>query len=700
MKQLYRFLLFLFSGAILFAASGFAMTDHLSAQTDSSEPTFSSLQQLSPANLRYQGAFAYPVGDPWAYSGHAMAYYPGGDPNGPADGYPGSLYAAGLNPERLVGEISIPAPVITKDFAALPRARVLRPLADITGGWRDNCTYEPGCEYIEVAGLAYLDNVDKIAWNLRDWYNVAARDQDSLGWSNRNFSGARGVWHIGPRNNIVFDNAKTTNYLFKAPVAFANQHLGGKWLLAGNARPAGAFGGSQGPSIFATAPWQDGNPPASGRNLAALALLYYPEVGGCIPNPALCHFPNYRAADDWGGGVWLEGGGKSAVVMMGRKGLGANCYGTPGDECPVSPCTPDKGWQASPYEAQMLFYNPADLVAVVAGTKQPWQLLPYAIHRPGGQLLQPNCGNLTDATYDAARQLIYVAQGNAGPFGETVVHVWAVETNPATITIVHDAVPDSATNFRFSGGLGSFYLDDITPQDADEYSNRNSFTVAPGTYNITESVPSTWVLAGITCDPSANGIVNLAQKRVTITVATGSNVTCTFTNHYRATFNTLVYHDLNQNRVYNSGEPGLPGWTVSIYDSNNLQLFPKTTGTSGAANFTRQLAPNVTYKVCVDIATGWTQSVPTVLDPVLGKPCYTRTPTPGQTLTLRFGNKPLAVGAAAEEEVTEAVEDVTLEEAPELAPDESGYDAGCVEEEETAPTATCALFLPLIHNTP
>jgi hypothetical protein len=274
------------------------------------------------------------------------------------------------------------------------------------------------------------------------------------------------------------------------------------------------------------------------------------------------------------------------------------------------------------------------------------------------------------------------------------------------ITIVNDAVPNSATNFRFTGGLGSFYLDDITPQDSDNYSNSKSFAVAPGDYDVTEVVPSTWLLAGITCNPAANGNLNLALKRVSITVTAGDNVTCTFTNHFRASFNTLVFHDLNQNRVYNSGEPGLPSWTVRVYDSNNAQLFTKTTNAAGIANFTRQIPPNVTYKICVDVASGWTRTVPTALDPVLGKPCYTRTPTPGQTFTLRFGNKPLAVGAAdAEEEGTEAVEDVTLEEAPELAPDESGYDADYVEEEETAPPSdqpaaaqTQSIFLPIVSN--
>lgn len=254
--------------------------------------------------------------------------------------------------------------------------------------------------------------------------------------------------------------------------------------------------------------------------------------------------------------------------------------------------------------------------------------------------------------------------------------------NPAaTITILHDAVPNSATNFRFTGGVGPFYLDDVTPQDADAYQNSRSFIVAPGAYTITEVPPATWFLAGITCTPAANGTVTLALKRVVITVAAGEHVTCTFTNHFRVSVNTLIFHDLDQDRRYDVGEPGLPNWTVRIYDTANTELFAKTTDANGAANFTRLLAPNVTYKVCEEVEAGWTRSVPSTLDPTLGKPCYTRTPTPGQTLTLRFGNKPLPVGAAAAEEGLDMVEEVVVEEAPELAPDESGYDAGYVDEE-------------------
>ena len=107
---------------------------------------------IQPTDLVYQGAFAYPPGDDWAYSGHALAYYPEGDPTGPADGYPGSLYAAAHAWYDLVGEITIPEPVTTDNFDDLPQASVLRALTDITGGWKDNCAYNDDCMYREVDG--------------------------------------------------------------------------------------------------------------------------------------------------------------------------------------------------------------------------------------------------------------------------------------------------------------------------------------------------------------------------------------------------------------------------------------------------------------------------------------------------------------------------------------------------------------------
>jgi hypothetical protein len=395
-------------------------------------PAAADEQRLYPEQLVYLGAFAFPPGDAWSYSSRALAYYPPGDPAGAGDGFPGSLFAAGHAWERLVGEISIPAPQIVRQFEALPQAAVLQPLADITGGWIDNCAYAPECEYREAAGMVYLPQVDKIAWNLRDWYNVAGSDQDSLGWSDPNLAlageTARGVWHVGPRGDPAFHNAKTSGYLLIAPEAFATQTLNGRALITGNHREAGAFGGSQGPTLFAVAPWMDGDPPQSGQELDAVALLYYPEVFACTENRfEACHFPGYRTADSWGGGAWAAAGGRTAVLIFGRKGLGDNCYGAPGEDCPASLCTDSKGWNADPYEPQILFYDPRELAEVAHGRRRPWEVTPYAVARPLAELFNPDCGRLDAVAYDAARQRLYVTEGSAGPWGATAVHVWQVQ---------------------------------------------------------------------------------------------------------------------------------------------------------------------------------------------------------------------------------------------------------------------------------
>ena len=394
-------------------------------------------QPLTSDDLIYKGAFRYPQGIEWAYSGQALTYYPGGDPSGAADGYPGSLYAAGSMVNEIgdrIGQISIPVPVLSDSFDALPRATVLQPLTDITGGWKDNCTYNEDCMYREIDGLAYLSEVDKIVWNLNDWYNVGAYDQDSLGWSNLDMSNARGVWHIGPRpsDDNLFHNAKTCNYLFTAPKAFADTYLNGKRLIAGNTREAGANGGSQGPTLYASAPWEDGSPPDSGQELDALPLLYYREWIDCVwdwpdikanPQPGDCDFPGYRAFDHWNGGAWIDAGGKSTVLIVGRKGLGPNCYGNV--EC-ADHCDTSQGYHAYPYDPQILFYDPQDLIEVIQGLRDPWSVLPTETYSISDVVLNPSCAEPGAAAYDRERSILYITEQQAGPDGETVVHVWEV----------------------------------------------------------------------------------------------------------------------------------------------------------------------------------------------------------------------------------------------------------------------------------
>lgn len=394
---------------------------------------------LTEADLVYRGAFAFPDSEPWAYSGHALAYRRDGDPAGGADGFPGSLFAAGHRQQDLVGELSIPSPVVTDSFDELPRAVELQPLQDVTDGLlAAACAACPSCECDtwDVDGLEVLPDLGRLAWNLRDWYNAGAEDVPSLGWSRLDLDGAEGVWHVGPRPNDlypqVFHNAKTCNYLLKAPAGFADQHLGGRWLIAGNHRLSGALGGSQGPTLYATAPWDDGDPPAAGQDLDAVALLFYPWVLACTENQFdQCHLPGYRVDDRWGGAAWVDTGGKRGVLVFGLKGLGDNCYGVPDpsdpiEPCPTSLCFQDKGWHSDPYEPQILFYDPGQLAEVAAGNREPWQVLPYRVWRPTAEVFGPDCALLDAVAYDPERRLVYVTESLAGPWGETAVHVWEV----------------------------------------------------------------------------------------------------------------------------------------------------------------------------------------------------------------------------------------------------------------------------------
>ena len=391
---------------------------------------------ITADHLTYLGAFAFPAGDEWAYSGHALTYYPDGDAGGPADGFPGSLYAAAHSQQDLVGELSIPAPVVAGSFAALPVATALRAPADITGGLlATTCAACATCDCAnwDVSGLEYLDPSDRITWNIQDWYNVGAEDLDSLGWSELDLSGAAGVWHIGPRPNEiwpnVFHNGKTADYLLKAPSGFAAQHLGDRWLIAGYHRESGALGGSQGPTFFATAPWTDGAPPTSGTNLGAQALVYYPWVYACSEDNAFdeCYFPGYRVDDSWGGAAWVDTGALHGILLFGLKGLCDNCYGDPGVECPAPACDPYRGWHSDPYQPRVLFYDPDQLAEVAAATRNPWDVLPYASQALTAEVFDPSCGRLAGVAHDAVNGLIYVTEAEAGVDGETAVHVWRIK---------------------------------------------------------------------------------------------------------------------------------------------------------------------------------------------------------------------------------------------------------------------------------
>lgn len=95
---------------------------------------------------------------------------------------------------------------------------------------------------------------------------------------------------------------------------------------------------------------------------------------------------------------------------------------------------------------------------------------------------------------------------------------------PGTIEIEKDATPVGSQPFAFAGSLGEFSLVD---DGVGGSSSRTFAGLAPGTYAVDESVPAGWTLTGVTCSDPA---VAIAGGRVSITLAPGASVVCSYRN--------------------------------------------------------------------------------------------------------------------------------------------------------------------------
>jgi hypothetical protein len=227
-------------------------------------------------------------------------------------------------------------------------------------------------------------------------------------------------------------------YLFSVPEWYADDYLEGRTLVTGRARgtPATSFeevtieGGSQGPTLFAFHPWDSDSPTG---DLDALPMLYYRVAfPGCAgPNvgaSAACDYPDYTLCDDWTGATFVDNGARRAIMLVGYKGLGVNCYDEPPVEC-HDPCSESHGYHCNPYERQVIFYDVHELGHSALGNQNPWVVVPYEIWRPEQFYLQDNpCWTAGGMTFDAASgRLFMVERGlGEGEMNANVVHVWSL----------------------------------------------------------------------------------------------------------------------------------------------------------------------------------------------------------------------------------------------------------------------------------
>lgn len=454
---------------------------------------------IGPDNLVYQGAFRLPQAgeapSTFSWGGRAMTHYPPGDPAGTGT-TPGSLFIAGNDSEDVYGrhracyvaEVSIPQPVASKTLAELPVAELVQNFVDLRG----DALYGPdiffelpkqGLQYLAAGGGLAADTL-YMNWgqHIENEYapdactgsgdpscvaQLAARPLGAGG--SLSGSASQGPWWI--ENATLYDS---NDYLFEIPAAWADAHAGGRRLAAGRFRDGGQ--GGQGPVLFAVGPWLEGSPPAANARVSSVKLLRYGDFG------TTDQLDGYEHADEWAGGAWLEAGGSSAVAFVGAKAIGQHCwYGwqrCPCDQMPcIEPeavggpgcysrdaadcgldsyyycrCTPFncdtrcvglRGWWTERWETQIIFYDPADLEKVAAGTLNPWDPQPYAcmsidehmfLNTPQGALDDMGTGwqrryRLGAVAYDRTNNLLYVTELFADSDGgdQPVVHVWKVQ---------------------------------------------------------------------------------------------------------------------------------------------------------------------------------------------------------------------------------------------------------------------------------
>ncbi|NQV13525.1 MAG: VCBS repeat-containing protein [Parcubacteria group bacterium] len=398
-------------------------------QDDDDDPvTRGSLFQ--PSDLEYKGAFRLPAGaeaegaQSWDWGGSALAYYPGGDPSSPDD-YPGSLFGTGHEQYQYVSEIGIPEPVIStgKDPSDLNTAGALQDFYDI----REETLELPrvGLEYLPQQGDQTSDKL-YYAWGE---HMQESENDPSHGWLELDLSNPRtqGSWRIADEINYT-----TSDYIFTIPAGWAATNTPGQLLATGRYRDGGQ--GTQGPALYAYGPWNDGNPPSSGASLTNTPLLKYSSAYD-DPDAAQA-LNNYHHSDQWGGGAWLTAGDKATVVFAGVKGQGNCWYGFyDGTVWPDEPPYPEpgpgeRGWWSSSFIGQIVFYDPADLVAVAQGEQQSYEPQPYATLSIEDLLYYTPTTEMRyigGVTFDRERGILYIAEYRGDQENERpLIHAWQV----------------------------------------------------------------------------------------------------------------------------------------------------------------------------------------------------------------------------------------------------------------------------------
>lgn len=356
---------------------------------------------LTSSHVTYEGAFRLPDGGTdqttFKYGADVLAYDP----------YRNSIWGVGHDHHQRIAEINIPVPV-NGALGALPRATFRTPFFD-TGPLR--AVGLGGT--IKIGGILPQPNGDLIVGSYAYYDSGGAQ---VLSHFRRSISGAvTGPFTFNTSSSTVAPGRAGSISGYMGPIPSEWQASFGGTAFAGNCCLSIISRTSLGPALSVFTPSQVGSVnPVPVQEVLGYPITH-PTLGPTTGSWAAGDLFNGSASNGFHGMFFVPN--TRTVLSLQRIGTGVVNY--------------NAGYTAPPYIWSMLAYDINDLLAVKAGSRTAWSVVPYAhwtLPIPLGSVAIES-GN-DGVTYDPATGRIFATIHTGQSGGEHIVLVYRVNVTP------------------------------------------------------------------------------------------------------------------------------------------------------------------------------------------------------------------------------------------------------------------------------
>jgi protocatechuate 3,4-dioxygenase beta subunit len=205
---------------------------------------------------------------------------------------------------------------------------------------------------------------------------------------------------------------------------------------------------------------------------------------------------------------------------------------------------------------------------VLSGWAQTTANPPAISVQSGQNASSVNFGNAQQATISG--QVFNDQNGNGTQdSGDSGLASWTVQLLDKSGTVLTSTTTDGNGDFSFAG-------------------------LSPGSYTVREVTQT--------------GFAETTNNSIAVTAQSGQNITgIAFGNFELISISGQAFNDLNDDGLLESGEPGVPGWTIELIDANTSKLLTSQTTDSGGNFAFPNLGPG-NYRIREVAQVGWAQS--------------------------------------------------------------------------------------------